>query len=169
MAWKKILYDDLLGTGYLYECTNCGKTTISLDGYPKEKCICERNKIMFTWNEDANSDIWYNDKFNTVKECLEDAKKSGVAPGTEIAIGVCEDYIPHIYADDVLERLGDNASEEVGEVADDWLQWEHGKGYYKADLLEEKLNKVLDEWLKETNQVPNFYKINILKDLFEVK
>ncbi len=111
-------------------------------------------KVKYTWETQADREIWEHDVFDTIDECLRDAWQNyEIEPGTKIAIGICEDYVPHIDVDFFLERVGEDAYEEVGEVAEDWPCFESRKGYY---------------WLGKTNQVPNFYHILPLADLYEV-
>jgi hypothetical protein len=125
-------------------------------------------KGQYTWENKQDAEIWYNDRFDTIEECIKDARKNGVEPGTMIAIGLCEDYTPVINVDDVLERVGEDAYEEVGEVAEGWPAFKSKEGFIGSGSLEEKLNKVFNEWLEETNQVPGFYKIHPLADMVEV-
>ena len=127
-----------------------------------------KEKGKYTWEKEQDAEIWYNGRFDTIEECIKDALKNGIELGTMIAIGLCEDYTPVINVDDVLERVGEDAYEEVGEVAEDWPAFESKKGFVGAGSREEKLNKVFNEWLEETNQVPGFYKIHPLADMVEV-
>lgn len=126
-------------------------------------------KVKYTWETQADKEIWEHDKFDTIDECLRDAWQNyEIEPGTKIAIGICEDYVPHIDVDFLLDRVGEDAYEEVGEVAEDWPYFESRKGYHRADELQEAIDKVFQEWLVKTNQVPNFYHILPLADLYEV-
>ena len=42
------------------------------------------------------------------------------------------------------------------------------KGYTNIDSLQEKMDRALNEWLAETQQVPCFYRITPLADMYEV-
>lgn len=127
------------------------------------------SKGEYTWETRQDKEIWENSRFDTIEECIKDALGCGIEPGTMIAVGICKDYTPIINVDDVLERVGEDAYEECGEIAEDWPAFESKKGFIGAKELEEKLNKVFMEWLEQTNQVPNFYHILPLADLVEVK
>ena len=101
-------------------------------------------KVKYTWETQADREIWEHDVFDTIDECLRDAWQNyEIEPGTKIAIGICEDYVPHIDVDFFLERVGEDAYEEA-------------------------IDKVFQDWLVKTNQVPNFYHILPLADLYEV-
>ncbi|MDE7426043.1 MAG: hypothetical protein K2N51_20490 [Lachnospiraceae bacterium] len=125
----------------------------------------DRNRRKYTWSDNQTDEIWYNDRFNTIEECVKDAIKQGKHSGEEIAIGVCEDYVPCIDVDTLLDMANEDAYNEVGEVADGWLEYKIHKGYKDADKLQEKINKVFTEWLEETKQVPGFYHVVPLADM----
>lgn len=118
----------------------------------------------YSWSENQTDEIWMNGIFDSVEECLKDAVNQGKKPGENIAIGICQDYVPHISADTLLDQVSEDAYGEVGEVAEGWPEFENRKGYKDIDKLQEKIDKALGEWLNETNQVPGFYKILPLAD-----
>ena len=118
----------------------------------------------YTWTENQTDDIWYHGKFSSVEDCIKDAISCGINPGEKIAIGICEDYVPYLSADDLLDRVSEDAYEEVGEVAEGWPEFECRKGYKEVEKLQEKINKAFREWMEETGQVPSFYRIQPLSD-----
>ena len=118
----------------------------------------------YSWTENQADDIWYHGKFASVEECIKDAIGCGKKPGEMIVIGLCEDYVPHLNVDNLLDQVSEDAHEEVGEVAEGWPEFVDRKGYEGADKLQEKINKVFHEWLEETGQVPGFYQILPLAD-----
>lgn len=128
----------------------------------------DRNRRKYTWSDNQTDEIWHNDRFNTIEECVKDAIKHGKHSGEEIAIGVCEDYVPCIDVDTLLDMANEDAYNEVGEVADGWLEYKIHKGYKDADKLQEKINKVFTEWLEETKQVPSFYHVVPLADMITI-
>lgn len=71
-------------------------------------------------------------------------------------VGQIERFVPSVSADSVLEQISENAYDEVGEVAEDYLS--HVK-IKDLGLLEERFNKVLMEWMVETKNNPTFWKI----------
>lgn len=122
----------------------------------------------YAWSDRQDDEVWRGGRFDSIKECIKDAIGSGKVPGEQIAVGICEDYTPSIDVDDILDRVGENAYEEVGEVAEGWPCYERGKGYTDADKLSDKINEVFAEWLKETGQTPGFYKIIPLADMVTI-
>lgn len=119
----------------------------------------------YSWTENVTDDVWYHGKFPSVDECIKDAISCGRKPGEKIVIGICEDYVPHMSANTLLDWVSENAYEEVGEVAEGWPESGDRKGYRYADKLQEKIDKVFNDWLMETKQVPDFYHIQPLADL----
>lgn len=127
------------------------------------------SKGKYTWTDNPTDEIWKGARFDTIEECIEDAKQCGKEIGTTIAIGICEDYIPHVNCELMLDRLGEEAYEECGEVAEGFLYFENGKGYKDIESLQERMDKVLGEWLRENKQYPGFYRIYPLNDVYTVK
>lgn len=125
----------------------------------------EKMNEKYSWTENETDDIWYHGRFSSVDECIKDAISCGRKPGEKIVIGICEDYVPQLSADTLLDQVSEDAYEEVGEVAEGWPEFENRKGYKDADKLQEKINKVFNSWLTETKQVPDFYHIQPLADL----
>lgn len=119
----------------------------------------------YSWTENVTDDIWYHGKFSSVEECIKDAIGCGKKPGEKIVIGICEEYVPHLSVDTLLDQVSEDAYEEVGEVAKGWPEFVDRKGYRDADKLQEKINKVFNDWMVETKQVPGFYRIQPLADL----
>ena len=81
----------------------------------------------YTW-EYGETDIWQHDLFDTVEDCILDAKENYlVEPGTEIVVGEAVFCEPYVSAINILKRLEENAYEEVGVVADDWYAFDYKK------------------------------------------
>jgi hypothetical protein len=123
----------------------------------------------YTWTENQDDEIWYNDRFDSIEECIKDAIGQGKKPGDKIAVGICEDYVPHVDVDTLLDRANEEAYEECGDVVGDWPEFIALKGYAYADKLQEKMDKAFNEWLEETHQVPHFYHIYPLSDMVEIR
>ncbi len=122
----------------------------------------------YSWTENQADDIWYHGKFDSIEACIKDAISCGKKPGEKIVIGICEAYVPHLNADTLLDQVGADAYEEVGEAAEGWPEFEGRKGYKNVDKLQEKIDKAFNEWLEETNQVPSFYRILPLADFVTI-
>ncbi len=69
-------------------------------------------------------------------------------------VGQKESFIPSVDAVSILDEVAVNAFDEVGDVANGYLR--HVKNS-DINSLEERLNNVLMEWMKETNNLPTFW------------
>jgi hypothetical protein len=106
-----------------------------------------------------NEENWStNEDFNTKEEAIE-AGKEAALDEEEIAlfyVGKIVDYEPNVNAYRVVDDLIEDAAEQCGEVSDSFLD-NVTKEQYK--LLSEILDDVLYQWLRATNNQPNFYRI----------
>ena len=108
---------------------------------------------MFYWNFDREEETW-NNSGESIKECIEEARLYVEAEDQEfVYIGEVTNHVPTIDAERIIDNLIDQAYDECGESSDGWLDG------VKTEELEEKLNEVLQEWLKKTNQEPTFGKL----------
>jgi uncharacterized protein YegP (UPF0339 family) len=109
----------------------------------------------------TNSEIWgtsedYDTKEDAIKYGREEAKDTEYETDY-FDVGQIEKYVPcGIDVDDVLDRLVDDAYDEVGEVSDGYLSVITKE---QENELEEKLNQVLNEWMEKHSLIPSFYKI----------
>lgn len=110
----------------------------------------------YTWNKDREQEVWMHDIFDTVEECMEDAKEHGYVVGETIAVGEVQRFGVYVNAESVLDMLQADAYDECGESSDDWIDC---RGH-NLDALSDKLTECVNEWLKETNQEPTFYSIH---------
>ena len=111
----------------------------------------------FTWNECGDIENWRHETFNTIEECFKDAIENyDLKKGSEIFIGECKPYKVKIDGSIFLESLENDAINSAGECAEDWINYNN-----KMDIsyLESKLEEVVNNWLVETQQTPNFYSI----------
>lgn len=123
------------------------------------------SKYAYNLNHD---EIWsYNDGelYETREDCIDIANKEAKKLGLDVFyIGIANPYKrPAIDVEDVLENLEMNASEE--------LPWEIASEMYKTDArelkdLQNRFEKVFDEWLKENNINPS--DSYVIKDIEEI-
>ena len=74
-----------------------------------------------------------------------------------IALGLIERYeVNYDFAQDIVERLCEDAWDEVGEASDGWLD---SAKRPELDKLNEKILPIVREWLKEIPEEPSFYKV----------
>lgn len=99
---------------------------------------------------------WFHSKEEAIKFGKEEFSSFSNGETGFFYVGQIESYVPSISADRILEDISEDAYSEVGEPAENYLV---GVKIEQVKLLEERLNQVLHEWLKETNNQPNFFKV----------
>lgn len=125
---------------------------------------------MYTWVH-YSTDIWMNETFETIQECIEDAKNNiYILPGSHIYVGECENVqVGGIYLDDILCRVEEDMHEQVGEVSDGWDVYSTSGNYaYRQPAYEkynEKLRQLVIDYIKEIGEMPSFYKIVNVKEI----
>lgn len=77
-------------------------------------------------------------------------------------VGQIKRYVPSICTDSVIERMVDTAYDEVGEVAETFLE---SISKQEFNFLDERLNEVLMTWLDETDNHPLFWQIINVKEV----
>lgn len=123
----------------------------------------------YTWEHSKNEEFWNHDLFDTIEECLQDAKENyDVKIGDTIAIGKVVPYEARVFAGHVLEQLESDAYEECGECAEDWETFSYKDDREKLDELSNQLTEVVKAWLKKYKREPDFYKIENVRTI-EVK
>ena len=152
---------------YVLNAENAKKRTGGLTDMVMQQQKPIRQKE-YTWSDNLTDEIWRHGRFGSIEECVEDAIAEGKEPGVAIAIGICEDYVPSLNADVLLDQVHEDACENCGEVAEDWPEFAPRKGYKDVDELQEAIDKVFEEWLKKTNQVPSFYHVYPLANMVEI-
>ena len=121
--------------------------------------------MKYTW-EYEETDIWQHDLFDTIEDCILDAKENYlIEPETEIVVGEVVPWEPYVFANSVLERLEEYAYEECGEVAEDWYAYDYKseEGRKSLDELSDKLTEIVKQWLKDNGTYPWFYRIENVK------
>lgn len=116
-----------------------------------------------------DSENWCtSDEYDTKEDAIEDGKEYFRSEHYEevdcfdVGEAVKPD-IPRINAEWVIEHVAENMFEEVGEVAEDWLTEVSEEDLNKID---KKLNRLFIEWLKETNNMPDFFTIRNVKTIY---
>lgn len=108
--------------------------------------------MRYYWNFDEKEEVWHNAE-DTIEACIEEAKLNNEKNCKFVFIGEVENHIPVIDPDITIEILQEDAYQECGECSEGWLD---NITKEQNDKLEEKLNDALQEWLKETNNIPYF-------------
>ena len=111
----------------------------------------------YAWSRNSDDEIWYGGPCDSIKECVKEASDEGYCPDETIALGLIERYeINYDFAQDIVERLCEDAWDEVGEASDGWLD---SAKRPELDKLNERLIPIIKDWLKEIHEEPSFYKV----------
>ena len=107
----------------------------------------------------GNEENWCEDEyFDTKEKAIKVARAKAIAEVYyhSFQVGQIVYFKPSVDVENVLERISENAYDECGDCGEDYLSDIYNLG---TDRLKELLNEALDRWIKETNNEPNFYKI----------
>lgn len=115
----------------------------------------------YTWSFNEDAEIWENDCYDTVEECVQAARKENEQEklGYEVVyVGETEPFRIRCYAESILEQLEQDAYEQCGQVAEDWHTYNYEKD---KDLLQlsDAITKVVADWLEKKDRMPEFYGI----------
>lgn len=114
--------------------------------------------MKYTWEKDKNVEWWQHDEFDSIEDCIADAKENYlIAVGDTIAVGIVEPWELWVDAEMVLERLSEEAYEECGDAAESWEPY-NASPEALTDLSEQ-LTECIKKWLKNGRDMPYFYKI----------
>lgn len=121
----------------------------------------------YTYELNSSKDIWTNETFDTIDECIEDAKNNyDLKIGDKIYVGETESIDSCIdsidYADRIIGMIQEQVWDTVGEVSEDYLN-DITKEQEKQ--LNDKLVEVINTWLKETNNEPKYYNIISIQEV----
>lgn len=116
----------------------------------------------YSWSLNEDDEFWNNGTFDTIEECIDDAVRNyHLMKGETIAIGETVSFRVCIDAEDIIERIEDEAYEHAGESSEGWLSYTNKE----RDTLSERLTKCVEEWLTETNNEPSFYRIDNIREI----
>ena len=111
----------------------------------------------YAWSRRSDDELWYGGPCDSIRECVEEAQDEDYALTDTIALGLIERYeVNYDFAQDIVERLCEDAWDEVGEASDGWLD---SAKRPELDKLNAKILPIVREWLKEIHEEPSFYKV----------
>jgi hypothetical protein len=116
----------------------------------------------YAWTDHLDDEIWHGGPCDSIQECVREACEGCYSREGTFAIGYIEPYeINYDFADLITEHLSNDAYEEVGEVAEEWL--------YKVpkedmERLNNRVTAIVKDWLKEIREEPTFYKVYPLQE-----
>lgn len=111
----------------------------------------------YAWSRHSDDELWYGGPCDSIRECVEEAQGEDYKMDDTIALGLIERYeVNYDFAQDIVERLCEDAWDEVGEASDGWLD---SAKRPELDKLNERILPIVREWLKEIHEEPSFYKV----------
>lgn len=111
----------------------------------------------YAWSRRSDDELWYGGPCDSIRERVEEAQGEDYEMDDTIALGLIERYeVNYDFAQDIIERLCEDAWDEVGEASDGWLD---SAKRPELDKLNEKILPIVREWLKEIHEEPSFYKV----------
>ena len=121
----------------------------------------------WTYEVNLNSDLWNGEIFDTKEEAIAEGRKEAIEYKKDsFKVGIIEESTNFgVDVDQVIENIQEAMYDEVGEVAEDYLDDVSKKD---ALELEEKLNEVFYKWQEEHNYKPSFYKV-ISEEIIKVE
>ena len=125
----------------------------------------------YTWNWYNDGGIWQHESFDTIEECIADAKRDldyydEEKDSFSVFIGECADFTPYVDARHVLENIEEDAIEFAGDAAEMWDAFDAQKDGKILDELSDELTKVVREWLKKHGREPRFCAVENIKQYF---
>lgn len=114
--------------------------------------------MSYAWADEPYSNNYWGD-FNTIQECIADAKDMGRKAETAIWIGKTEEaYIRQVDLTSILEDLHNAVYDDIGELAEDWYieDIDNQESYEKC---EEAINDLVVKFIEENGMKPTFGKV----------
>ena len=116
----------------------------------------------YAWSRRSDDELWYGGPCDSIRECVEEAQDEDYELTDTIALGLIERYeVNYDFAQDIVERLCEDAWDEVGEASDGWLD---SAKRPELDKLNARILPIVREWLKEFHEEPSFYKVLPFKE-----
>lgn len=111
--------------------------------------------MSYAWADEPYSNNYWGD-FNTIQECIADAKDMGRKAETAIWIGRVEETdIRRVNLAIILDDLHNAVCDDVGEVAEDWYieDIDNKEAYEKC---ENAINDLVVKYIEENGMEPTF-------------
>lgn len=114
----------------------------------------ERAPPATTWAISTDEESFFG-HFESKEEAIAAAPgETGLGAGARFWVGRAVPYVPQPFdADRLLEQLGQDAADEVGEIAEDWPYLSRPQ----TDALEEEVHQVVMRHLAEADALPKFF------------
>ncbi|ACL77590.1 hypothetical protein [Ruminiclostridium cellulolyticum] len=111
----------------------------------------------------GGKEIWNEEEyFDTKEEAIGMGRIEAIKRGEDsYQVGQIITFTPSLDADWAIEQIAENAMDNCGEVANDYLDCVPKE---ETDRLEELLNEALTKWLDETKNHPGFFYIDDISE-----
>lgn len=130
----------------------------------------------YTWEYSENAEYWNNSTFDTIEECIREAKsmmESGWHDKQDVIyVGETNVFMPTVDGCDVIERIEEQADDEYGEYAGQWDPYtdlkrrDGGENARKAfSELDTMLTQVVNGWLAKYDLRPEFYLVENIREV----
>ena len=113
----------------------------------------KERKWCYSFNEE-NFEGDFETREDAIGEGTYYAKDEGI---TIFHVGTQKTIVLGVNVDAIIEQLGEDANEQAGEAADDYLRRVKTK---EVVILEEKLNEVVHSWLSDFGHRPTFWTVD---------
>lgn len=125
-----------------------------------------------------NSGDWFDTKEEAIQDGIDQYKEMLEGKSTELFdnddyydtikdnfnVGKKQPYIPTINTDSIIEDLQQQAYDECGEYAEDFLDWREITKPMEEDLYK-NLQRELDAWLKRYGLYPTFFMVTDIETI----
>lgn len=121
----------------------------------------------YSWSFDRDAEIWCAGE-STIRKCLAAAKEAtkeyGVYNKAPSVVYIGENilYTPSVDAEDILDKIAEDAWDFAGEAAEGWDAY-NSKKQDELDELSEQITKNVKQWLKKYKYEPNFCAIQNIR------
>ena len=115
--------------------------------------------MKYTW-ERKDYCAWNHSIFDSIEECVEDAKRHKLKAGDIIKVAKLKPWEASTRASRILGRLVESAERDCINFNENWTPDDYFKYKLELDVLSDRIMEVVDDYLKDIKQVPEFYTVD---------
>jgi hypothetical protein len=122
--------------------------------------------MAFTWSFDRLAEVWGNDVYSSVDECIVAARAEDELCGGRhgaVYVGETAPFVPSASVDLVLDMIEGTAADECGEIGHDWDAYDNSK-QAELDELQLVMDRVICAWLRKYGYWPEFYSVEDVRE-----
>ena len=113
----------------------------------------------------GKTQLWLNETFGTIEECIQDAKQFEREDGKRIGlihIGETEEFVPRANVGMILDEIEGEAINQCGEAGIYWIEGDLLDKKHREELQEE-IDKAIHAWLRKHGRYPKIYAVKNIK------